>query len=99
MGNIKSKLATSVAMKTVAETANEKHLKPWSDLCKSKNVLNTPLTPYLDEELLYNNECSVDGSKITTTGFEYTHPKMEESSIRETIQGFIELGSFPQGMI
>lgn len=92
MGNIKSKLATSVAMRTVAETANEKHLKPWSDLCKSKNVLNTPLTPYLDEELLYNNECSVDGSKITTTGFEYSHPKMEESSIRETIQGFIELG-------
>lgn len=34
MGSIKSKLATSVAMKTVAETANEKHLKPWSDLCK-----------------------------------------------------------------
>jgi hypothetical protein len=29
MGGLKSKLATSVAMKTVAEVANDKHLKPW----------------------------------------------------------------------
>jgi len=98
MGNMKSKLATSVAMKTVAETVNEKHLKPWSDLCKSKDIVNTPLTPYLDEELLYNNETSVDGSKIKSTGFEYKHPKVEESTLRETIQGFIDLKSFPQGM-
>lgn len=34
MGFLKSKAATTVAMKTVAETANEKHLKPWSELCK-----------------------------------------------------------------
>jgi nucleoside-diphosphate-sugar epimerase len=33
-GNIASKLATAVAMKTVAEAANEMHLKPWSDICK-----------------------------------------------------------------
>lgn len=99
MGTIKSKLATSVAMKTVAETANEKHLKPWSDLCKSKNITNTPLTPYLDEELLYNNAYAVDGSKITKIGFAYKHPNMEEGTLRETIQGFISLGYFPADMI
>lgn len=99
MGTIKSKLATSVAMKTVAETANEKHLKPWSDLCKSKNITNTPLTPYLDEELLYNNAYSVDGSKITKTGFTYKHPSLEEGTLRQTIQGFISLGYFPADII
>jgi len=99
MGTIKSKLATSVAMKTVAETANEKHLKPWSDLCKAKGITNTPLTPYLDEELLYNNAYSINGEKITKTGFSYRHPSLKEETLRETIKGFIALGYFPADMI
>ncbi len=96
---MKSKLATAVAMKTVAETANEKHLKPWSDLCKAKGITNTPLTPYLDEELLYNNALSIDGSKITTTGFEYKHPKMSQPDLVEVISFFVELGFFPRDVI
>lgn len=99
MGNMKSKLATSVAMKTVAETANEKHLKPWSDLCKAKNVGNTPLTPYLDEELLYNNQLSVDGSKITSTGFAYKHSGPTEAELREVIKYFSTLNFFPQNFV
>jgi len=99
MGTIKSKLATSVAMKTVAETANEKHLKPWSDLCKAKNITNTPLTPYLDEELLYNNAYSVDGTKIVKLGFSYKYPELKEETLRETIRGFVSLGFFPPDMI
>jgi len=98
MGSIKSKLATSVAMKTVAETANEKHLKPWSDLCKAKGITNTPLTPYLDEELLYNNAYALDGTRITKAGFNYKHPAVKEETIRETIKGFIALGYFPADM-
>jgi len=96
MGTMKSKLATAVAMKVVAETANEKHLKPWSDLCKAKGITNTPLTPYLDEELLYNNSYCVDGSKITTTGFTYKHPKMTEDHLKQVRDYFITLGYFPK---
>jgi len=98
MGFLKSKAATAVAMKTVAETANEKHLKPWSELCKSMGITNTPLTPYLDEELLYNNSYSVDGSKITKTGFTYKHPEMKEADLRQTIDYFVELNFFPKGL-
>jgi len=99
MGNMKSKLATAVAMKTVAETANEKHLKPWSDLCKAKGIVNTPLTPYLDEELLYNNAMSIDGSKITKIGFSYKHPKMTEGHLREVVTYFADLGFFPKDIV
>jgi len=99
MGFLKSKAATAVAMKTVAETANEKHLKPWSELCKAKGIVNTPLTPYLDEELLYNNSYSVDGAKITKTGFSYTHPTMKEADLRETLDYFIALGFFPKDSV
>jgi len=99
MGFLKSKAATSVAMKTVAETANEKHLKPWSELCKAKGIVNTPLTPYLDEELLYNNSYSIDGSKISKQGFVYKHPTMKEADLRETLDYFIALGFFPKDSV
>lgn len=37
--------------------ANDQHLKPFSDACKKYGVLDTPLTPYLDEELVLPNPC------------------------------------------
>lgn len=99
MGTISSKVATAVAMSTVAETANEKHLAPWSELCKAKGITNTPLTPYLAEELLYDNEFSVDGSKVTSTGFSYKHPAPTVDLIREVINYFVALGAFPRDYI
>jgi len=95
LGNMKSKVATSVAMRTVAETANDKHLKPWSDLCKEKGITTTPLTPYLDEELLYENPLCVDGNAITTTGFNYKHPKVTVDLVKESLKYHINNKSFP----
>jgi nucleoside-diphosphate-sugar epimerase len=99
LGKIQSTLATKVAMKVVADTANDKHLKPWSDLCKNANISTTPLTPYLDEELLYDNDLAVDGSLITTLGFKYSHPKVEESLLRESVDYYLKQGSFPSGIL
>jgi len=96
MGNMKSKMATAVAMKLVAETANDKHLKPWSDLCKQHKINSTPLTPYLDEELLYDNDLAVSGHTIVSdTGFKYNHPQLTAELIRESLDYHIKNGSFP----
>jgi len=100
LGNMKSKVATAVAMKTVAETANDKHLKPWSDLCKDNKITTTPLTPYLDEELLYDNPLSVDGNAIAKeTGFQYQHPKVTPDLVKESLQYHIKNGAFPSNLI
>jgi len=97
MGTIKTNLAkAALSMKRVAETANEKHLTPWSELCKSKGITNTVLSPYLDEELLYHNSLFVDGSKIKTTGFTYNHPKMTKQNLLDVIKHFQDLGYFPK---
>jgi len=93
-GSILSNLA-KVNFKAVTEEVNDKHLKPWSDLCKAAGILNTPLTPYLDQELLYNNSLSVDGSAIEATGFVYDHPKMDEGLVREQIDYFVKQKLFP----
>jgi len=97
-GHIQTKLATTVAMSSVAEQANEKHLAPWSELCKAAGVVNTPLTPYLDEELLYHNSLSINGQKITTTGFNYRYPEPTVELIREVVQYFVALGFFPKDL-
>jgi len=93
-GAIISNLA-KVNFKAVTEEVNDKHLKPWSDLCKAANILNTPLTPYLDQELLYNNSLSVDGSAIEATGFVYDVPKVDEALVREQMDYFIKQNLFP----
>ena len=49
---------------SVTEDVNDKHLQPWSELCKTGGIANTPLTPYLDKELLKDNARSIDGSKV-----------------------------------
>jgi len=100
MGAMKSKMATSLAMKVVAETANDKHLKPWSDLCKEHKINTTPLTPYLDEELLYDNPLSVDGNAIVSeTGFKYAHPKLTQELVREALDYHIKNCAFPAKLI
>jgi len=99
MGSVKSKMATAVAMKLVAETANDKHLKPWSDLCKEHKITTTQLTPYLDEELLYDNDTSVDGKFIcTATGFKYNHPQITVDLVRESLDYHIKNQAFPAGL-
>lgn len=94
-GSILSNLA-KLNLKDITEDINDKHLEPWSNICKRLGVASTPLTPYLDQELLYNNSLSVDGSLIETLGFKYSVPTVTEDGLRSVINSFIEIGIFPK---
>ncbi|KAJ3130940.1 hypothetical protein HK100_007139 [Physocladia obscura] len=96
-GTIISQFA-KLNLKSITEDVNEKHLEPWAQLCKDGGILSTPLTPYLDEELLRDNALNVDGSLIEKTfGFEYLVPKFNEEKVRETIADFEAIGVWPKG--
>ncbi len=41
---------------------------------QEKSIEITPLSPYLDKELLGNNSLAIDGSAIEATGFKYEVP-------------------------
>jgi hypothetical protein len=87
-------------LKDVTEDINEKHMQPWSDICKRFGITSSPLTPYLDQELLYNNSLSVDGTKIEAAlKFTYSVPIITEQSMREVINAFIEVGIFPKSYV
>ncbi|CAO3572990.1 unnamed protein product [Mortierella alpina] len=90
-------LLAQTDMKEATEETNDMHLGPWSNLLKAAQIKSSPLTPYLDQELLCNNALSLDGTKIcVSTGFTYEHPKVTTQSLREIIMDFQELGIWPR---
>ncbi|CAG8800919.1 33948_t:CDS:2, partial [Racocetra persica] len=80
------------------EDSNDKHMGPWTTFIRdSKKIKNTPLTPYVDKELLYNNPLSVDGTKITVeTGFQYEVPELTDEKLVEMIEDFKVIGWWPK---
>merc|ERR1711991_427873 len=96
LGSLVSNMAKAVSLKAVAEDANDKHLKPWSDLCKEQGIGSTPLSPYIDQELLYNNSLSINGDAIEKTGFKYAHPKITKEDFIAISDYFVKQGLFPK---
>ena len=71
-------------------------MEPWGELCKAAGVLNTPLTPYIDAELLAHNHLAADGRAIESTGFTYSVPHLTAVSLKEQIDVYIAQGLFPR---
>ncbi|CAG8545640.1 2104_t:CDS:10 [Diversispora eburnea] len=86
---------TQLNLDNAVEDINEKHMRPWAMLLRKNRIKNTPLSPYLDKELLYNNALCVDGSKIEETGFEYEVPQVTDEKLKEMVDDFIALGLWP----
>ncbi|GFN83291.1 Dtdp-glucose 4,6-dehydratase [Plakobranchus ocellatus] len=98
LGSVMSNLAR-VRMSDVVDDINEKHMQPWSDACQRDGIVNTPLTPFIDQELLYNKHLNIDGTKIETTGFSYTHRHLELNSLRQILDDYIQLGLLPASLV
>jgi len=95
-GKLLSSGAQAVGLKGIAETANEKHLKPWSDLCKKSGITSTPLSPYVDPELIKNTPLSIDGSAIEGKGFKYDFPQLKKEHYEEIMNYYVEQALFPK---
>jgi len=87
--------AAKLNMEYTTEHTNEKHLQPWSDLCRQHGISSTPLTPYLDQELLYDNNLALDGRKLEATGFTLDYPQINANLVREQIMYFVKQKLFP----
>jgi len=81
---------------SAVEEINDKHMRPWTVLLRNNKIRNTPLSPYLDKEVLFNNALSVDGRRITAeTGFQYEVPHITDEKLQEMIDDYINLGLWP----
>jgi len=96
---IKMTAASALGTKFLVGFANDQHLKPFSDACKKYGIMDTPLTPYLDEELILPNPLSVDGTAITALGFKYDVPAPTVEGLKAVLIDYIEKGWFPKQML
>jgi len=99
LGTMKSKLAKQLGMDSLTSMVNDKHVAPWSRMCKEKEIEITPLSPYLDKELLGKNSLCVDGSAIEATGFAYEVPEFTAEKVREWVEYYARLKLFPSGYL
>jgi len=104
---IKTGFLNSVAMlaakalktKHLVEYVNDMHLKPFSDSMKKYGITDTPLTPYLDEELIKDNDLWVDGSAIKSLGFAYDYPNVTAALLKEVLNDYVAKKYFPKELV
>lgn len=89
---------TKIDMSGVVEEINDKHMGPWAEFCSRDHIENTPLTPYMDEELLYHKHLNLDNSKLKSSGYELRVPSLNREKIEEIINDFEIQGIFPRGL-
>ena len=60
-------------MDSVVDDLNDNTLDPWADLQTEAGIKDTsPLSPFMEKELLKDNDLSLDGSAFSRdTGFQY----------------------------
>ncbi|CAG2202379.1 unnamed protein product [Mytilus edulis] len=98
VGSALSNIA-QVNMSSVVEEINDKHMEPWVDACQKDNIENTPLNPFIDQELLYNKHVNLDGSKLKQTGFQYNIPELKTDHLKEMLEDFLQMKLFPLSLL
>jgi len=91
--------AKALKTKTLVEYVNDMHLKPFSEMMKKHGIADTPLTPYLDEELIKDNDTWIDGKAIEGLGFKYDNPEINSALLKEVLQDYAAKKFFPKDMI
>ncbi|XP_012268433.2 uncharacterized protein LOC105693225 [Athalia rosae] len=87
-------------MTTVVEEVNDKHMSPWADACNKDGVENSPLSPYIDKELLYNKHLYLQPGKLSsTTDFTYLYPKLIKESLKEVVDDYVAMKIFPHSLV
>lgn len=93
-GSFLSNLARINFQSAVADS-NEEHMQPWGKIVEENQISITPISPYLEPELLLHNEYCIDGSKITKLGFKYEVPELTKDLLLESINYWISIKAFP----
>ena len=88
--------AAQLKLDEICEEANQGHLETWMEMCNATGVLNTPLGPAVDKELLGNHPLCIDGTKIKMLGFECSCPQPNGELLQDSIEYWASQGKFPR---
>ncbi|OAD56233.1 hypothetical protein WN48_03719 [Eufriesea mexicana] len=86
-------------MSSVVEEVNDKHMGPWAEACNKDGVENSPLSPYIDQELLYNKHLYLQAGKLSSSGFTYLYPKLTKDALKEVLDDYVNMKIFPHSLV
>ncbi|XP_053669629.1 uncharacterized protein LOC128720009 [Anopheles nili] len=90
---------TKLDMAGAIEEINDRHLGPWAELCQRDGVQNTPLTPYMDQELLLHKHLHLSNDKLKSYGYKLRHPQITRELLEEIVHDFVAMNHFPRALL
>ena len=82
----------------VVDDLNEDILQPWADMLAEKGITRPgPLSPFLEKELLKDNDLSMDGGLFEKTlGFKYNRPEgLTVEGVQEMLASYEKMSWWP----
>ncbi|KAK3208865.1 hypothetical protein GRF29_77g2216622 [Pseudopithomyces chartarum] len=81
----------------VVDEVNDETLDPWADLQQDAGISNsTPLTPFMEKELLRDTDLSLDGGLFEEeVGFRYQHESLTLEEVERVIASYKAMGWWP----
>lgn len=67
----------------IVEEINDKHMAPWAEICLRDKTENTPLSPFMDAELIQHCHLNLSNEKLKSTGYRLKMPIFIQESIEE----------------
>jgi hypothetical protein len=94
-GSIISQFA-KLNLENVVDDLNEDVLQPWADMLEDKKR-TSPLSPFLEKELLKDTDLSLDGSLFEqTVGFKYENPDgLTVERVKEMVDSYESMQWWP----
>lgn len=62
---------------------NDKHMGPWAKLCDQDGTENTPLSPFMESELLQHHHLNLSNEKLKATGYRLKAPYFTKDAVQE----------------
>lgn len=94
-GTLISKFAR-LNLDTVVDDVNDEILDPWADLQAEAGLQPGPISPFMEAELLKDNDLSLNGLLFEKeTGFKYERPRLGIEELREVIESYKRMGWWP----
>uniref|UniRef100_A0A0K8TLV2 Putative c-3 sterol dehydrogenase/3-beta-hydroxysteroid dehydrogenase n=1 Tax=Tabanus bromius TaxID=304241 RepID=A0A0K8TLV2_TABBR len=90
---------TKANMSEAVGEINDKHMGPWAEICQRDAIQNTPLNPYMDEELLYHKHLNLDNKKLKSFGYVLRIPILTKEKVREVIDDYVQQNLFPRSLL
>jgi nucleoside-diphosphate-sugar epimerase len=81
----------------VVDEVNDETLDPWAELQQEAGISqSTPLTPFMEKELLRDADLSLDGSLFEKeTGFTYKHEKLTKEGVEDMVESYKRMNWWP----